>query len=56
MVGYPPVNLATCGLLIMLCHGGFLSIRHDEARDLTADLTEVCHDMDLQVFRLHYET
>ena len=29
--------------------GGFLSIRHNEVRDLTADLlTEVCHDVEVE--------
>ena len=34
----------------MICpNGGFPSIRHNEVRDLTADLlTEVCHDVEIE--------
>ena len=34
----------------MICpKGGFPSIRHNEVRDLTADLlTEVCHDVEIE--------
>ena len=35
--------------LIMPCHAGFPSIRHNEVRDLTAKLlSEVCHNVEVE--------
>ena len=52
--GWTPPYLSShcvCGHGLTIEHalnckcGGFLSIRHNELRDITADLTEVCHNV-----------